>query len=103
MELLKDRVAIVTGGTGALGRAVNEHFLSHVFGVVRGTGETVTDVVNASVVRTDDFLPSLWLARQTPFNDQGDLSAFIQLWLLALLVTTSAHNCYGSKQGNVPT
>ena len=29
MELLKDRVAIVTGGTGALGRAVNEHFLSH--------------------------------------------------------------------------
>lgn len=29
MELLKDRVAIITGGTGALGRAVNEHFLSH--------------------------------------------------------------------------
>lgn len=27
MELLKDRVAIITGGTGALGRAVSEHFL----------------------------------------------------------------------------
>jgi NAD(P)-dependent dehydrogenase (short-subunit alcohol dehydrogenase family) len=29
MELLKDRVAIITGGTGALGRAVAEHFLSN--------------------------------------------------------------------------
>jgi NAD(P)-dependent dehydrogenase (short-subunit alcohol dehydrogenase family) len=29
MELLKDRIAIITGGTGALGRAVSEHFLSH--------------------------------------------------------------------------
>jgi NAD(P)-dependent dehydrogenase (short-subunit alcohol dehydrogenase family) len=27
MELLKDRVAVVTGGTGALGRAVSERFL----------------------------------------------------------------------------
>ena len=29
MELLKDRIAIITGGTGALGRAVAEHFLAH--------------------------------------------------------------------------
>jgi len=29
MELLKDRVAIITGGTGALGRAVAEHFLAN--------------------------------------------------------------------------
>jgi NAD(P)-dependent dehydrogenase (short-subunit alcohol dehydrogenase family) len=29
MELLKDRVAIITGGTGALGRAVADHFLAH--------------------------------------------------------------------------
>lgn len=28
MELLKDRVAMITGGTGALGRAVAEHFLA---------------------------------------------------------------------------
>lgn len=29
MELLKDRIAIITGGTGALGRAVAEHFLAN--------------------------------------------------------------------------
>jgi len=29
MELLKDRIAIITGGTGALGRAVAEHFLTN--------------------------------------------------------------------------
>ena len=29
MELLKDRVAMITGGTGALGRAVGEHFLAN--------------------------------------------------------------------------
>lgn len=29
MELLKDRVAIITGGTGALGRAVADHFSSN--------------------------------------------------------------------------
>ena len=29
MELLKDKVAIITGGTGALGRAVAEHFLDN--------------------------------------------------------------------------
>lgn len=29
MDLLKDRVAMITGGTGALGRAVAEHFLAH--------------------------------------------------------------------------
>jgi NAD(P)-dependent dehydrogenase (short-subunit alcohol dehydrogenase family) len=29
MELLKDKVAIITGGTGALGRAVAEHFLAN--------------------------------------------------------------------------
>jgi len=29
MELLKDRVAMITGGTGALGRAVAEHFLAN--------------------------------------------------------------------------
>lgn len=29
MELLKDRVAMITGGTGALGRAVAEHFAAH--------------------------------------------------------------------------
>jgi NAD(P)-dependent dehydrogenase (short-subunit alcohol dehydrogenase family) len=29
MELLKDRVAIITGGTGALGRAVSDHFLAN--------------------------------------------------------------------------
>jgi NAD(P)-dependent dehydrogenase (short-subunit alcohol dehydrogenase family) len=29
MELLKDRVAIITGGTGALGRAVADHFLAN--------------------------------------------------------------------------
>jgi len=29
MNCLKDRVAMITGGTGALGRAVNEHFLAH--------------------------------------------------------------------------
>lgn len=29
MELLKDRIAIITGGTGALGRAVADHFLAN--------------------------------------------------------------------------
>lgn len=29
MDLLKDRVAMITGGTGALGRAVAEHFLAN--------------------------------------------------------------------------
>ena len=29
MELLKDRIAMITGGTGALGRAVAEHFLAN--------------------------------------------------------------------------
>ena len=29
MELLKDRIAMSTGGTGALGRAVAEHFLAN--------------------------------------------------------------------------
>ncbi len=43
MELLKDRVAIITGGTGALGRAVADHFLAN------GAKVAVPYIVDAEV------------------------------------------------------
>ncbi len=43
MELLKDRVAIITGGTGALGRAVADHFLAN------GARVAVPYIVDAEV------------------------------------------------------
>ncbi len=43
MELLENRIAIITGGTGALGRAVTEHFL------VSGARAAVPYVVDAEV------------------------------------------------------
>jgi NAD(P)-dependent dehydrogenase (short-subunit alcohol dehydrogenase family) len=63
MVLLEDRVAIVTGGTGALGRAVVEHFL------VSGAKVAVPYIVDAEVPMLNERLggrfprTSLWLQK----------------------------------------
>jgi NAD(P)-dependent dehydrogenase (short-subunit alcohol dehydrogenase family) len=76
MELLKDRVAIVTGGTGALGRAVNEHFLSH------GAKVAVPYIIDAEVPLFHEKMGGRFPAAnihlgKIDVGDEGQVTGFI--------------------------
>ena len=77
MELLKDRVAIISGGTGALGRAVSEHFLVH------GAQVAVPYIVDAEVPLFNDRLgtrfpaSSAWLSK-VDVGDENQVAKFVE-------------------------
>jgi NAD(P)-dependent dehydrogenase (short-subunit alcohol dehydrogenase family) len=76
MELLKDRVAIISGGTGALGRAVSEHFLAH------GAKVSVPYIIDAEVPlfneRSSRFpASSSWLSK-VDVGDEQQVAKFVE-------------------------
>lgn len=76
MELLKDRVAMITGGTGALGRAVNEHFLAN------GAKVAVPWIVDAEVPMFHErmgnrFPTSNMLLRKVDVGDESQVARFV--------------------------
>jgi len=77
MELLKDRVAIISGGTGALGRAVSEHFL------VEGAKVAVPYIVDAEVPLFNDRLANrfpasnAWLSK-VDVGDENQVAKFVE-------------------------
>jgi NAD(P)-dependent dehydrogenase (short-subunit alcohol dehydrogenase family) len=90
MELLKDRVAMITGGTGALGRAVGEHFLAN------GGKVAVPWNVDAEVPMFHErmgnrFPASNILLRKVDVGDESQVARFVdevvkQLGKLDILV-----------------
>lgn len=77
MELLKDRVAIISGGTGALGRAVSEHFLAN------GAKVAVPYVIDAEVPLFNERLgnrfpaASAWLSK-VDVADEHQVAKFVE-------------------------
>ena len=76
MELLKDRVAMITGGTGALGRAVGEHFLAN------GGKVAVPWIVDAEVPMFHErmgnrFPASSMLLRKIDVGDESQVARFV--------------------------
>ena len=76
MELLKDRVAIISGGTGALGRAVSEHFLAN------GAKVSVPYIIDAEVPlfneRASRFpASSAWLSK-VDVGDEQQVAKFVE-------------------------
>jgi len=76
MELLKDRVAIISGGTGALGRAVSEHFLAN------GAKVSVPYIIDAEVPlfneRASRFsASSSWLSK-VDVGDEQQVAKFVE-------------------------
>ena len=76
MELLKDRIAIITGGSGALGRAVAEHFLAS------GGKVAVPYIVDAEVPlfneRMGGRFPAAHIAlRRIDVGDEGQVAKFV--------------------------
>jgi NAD(P)-dependent dehydrogenase (short-subunit alcohol dehydrogenase family) len=76
MQLLEDRIAIVTGGTGALGRAVVENFL------VAGAKVAVPYVVDAEVPILqkqlgDRFPASSIFLKKTDVGDEAQTAKFV--------------------------
>jgi len=77
MEKLEDKVAIITGGTGALGRAAVEHFL------IAGAKVAVPWIVEAEVpllrTRLGNRFPNdqLMLARVN-VGDEGEVAHFVE-------------------------
>ena len=76
MALLQDRVAIVTGGTGALGRAVTEHFLGE------GAKVAVPYIIDAEVPMLEQrlggrFAQSNLLVRKVDVADQRAFAGFV--------------------------
>jgi NAD(P)-dependent dehydrogenase (short-subunit alcohol dehydrogenase family) len=76
MELLKDRVAMITGGTGALGRAVGEHFLAN------GGKVAVPWIVDAEVPMFHErmgnrFPASNILLRKVDVGDESQVARFV--------------------------
>ncbi len=76
MELLKDRVAMITGGSGALGRAVNEHFLAN------GAKVAVPWIVDAEVPMFHErmgnrFPASNMLLRKVDVGDESQVARFV--------------------------
>ena len=47
---------------------LEEDFLSEVFGIVAGAGEAIADGVDAAVLRDNELLPGLRIARHTLAN-----------------------------------
>jgi NAD(P)-dependent dehydrogenase (short-subunit alcohol dehydrogenase family) len=80
MELLENRVAIVSGGTGALGRAVSEYFLES------GAKVAIPYVVDAEVPllekRIGDRFPILRVQMGTPGNISSTTNLTVPQMLL---------------------
>jgi NAD(P)-dependent dehydrogenase (short-subunit alcohol dehydrogenase family) len=74
MELLKDRVAIISGGTGALGRAVSDHFLAN------GAKVAVPYIIDAEVPlfneRVGQQAAGTWLSK-VDVGDETQVAKFI--------------------------
>jgi NAD(P)-dependent dehydrogenase (short-subunit alcohol dehydrogenase family) len=68
MDLLKNRVAVITGGTGALGRAVSERFLEE------GAGVAVPWIVEAEVPLFNDRMGNRFTSSNISLSkvDVGD-------------------------------
>jgi len=76
MELLKDRIAIITGGTGALGRAVSEHFLAN------GAKVAVPYIIDAEVPLFHEKMGGRFGATHTHLSkvdvgDEGQIATFV--------------------------
>lgn len=75
MELLKDRVAIISGGTGALGRSVSEHFLAN------GAKVAVPYIIDAEVPLFNDRVgkhaDSAWLSK-VDVGDEKQVAKFAE-------------------------
>ncbi|MGH7931963.1 MAG: SDR family NAD(P)-dependent oxidoreductase [Candidatus Binataceae bacterium] len=76
MELLKDRVAIITGGTGALGRAVADHFLAS------GGKIAIPYIIDAEVPLLNERLGSRFPAdrvmlRKLDLGGEADVAKFV--------------------------
>ena len=76
MQLLENRIAIITGGTGALGRAVVENFL------IAGAKVAVPYVVDAEVPILhkqlgDRFPPSAIFLKKTDVGDESQTAQFV--------------------------
>src|SRR5271170_5177949 len=77
MELLKDRVAIISGGTGALGRTVSEHFLAN------GAKVAVPYIIDGEVPLFNQQLgnrfpaSSSWLSK-VDVGDEQQVAKFVE-------------------------
>jgi len=77
MELLKDRVAIISGGTGALGRTVSEHFLAN------GAKVAVPYIIDGEVPLFNQQLgnrfpaASSWLSK-VDVGDEQQVARFVE-------------------------
>jgi NAD(P)-dependent dehydrogenase (short-subunit alcohol dehydrogenase family) len=75
MELLKDRVAIISGGTGALGRAVSEHFIAN------GAKVAVPYIIDAEVPLFNERIgkgaDSAWLSK-VDVGDERQVAKFVE-------------------------
>lgn len=76
MDLLKNRVAVITGGTGALGRAVSERFLEE------GARVAVPWIVDAEVPMFNDrmgsrFASSNILLSKVDLGDEQQVARFV--------------------------
>lgn len=76
MDLLKNRVAVITGGTGALGRAVNERFLEE------GARVAVPWIVEAEVPMFNDrmgnrFASSNIFLSKVDLGDEQQIARFV--------------------------
>jgi NAD(P)-dependent dehydrogenase (short-subunit alcohol dehydrogenase family) len=77
MDLLKNRVAVITGGTGALGRAVGEHFLRE------GARVAVPWIVDAEVPLFNQrmggrFAASNILLSKVDVGDEQQVARFVE-------------------------
>ncbi len=77
MQLLEKRVAVVTGGTGALGRAVTEYFLD------AGARVAIPYIVDAEVPLLNErlgerFPQSQMILRKADVANEGQLARFIE-------------------------
>jgi NAD(P)-dependent dehydrogenase (short-subunit alcohol dehydrogenase family) len=75
MELLKDRIAIITGGTGALGRAVSEHFLAN------GAKVAVPYIIDAEVPLFNQKVGARFAGNthlgKVDVGDEGQIAEFV--------------------------
>lgn len=77
MELLENRVAIITGGTGALGRAVAEHFL------IAGAKVAILYVIDAEVPLLNKqldkrFPEAQMLLKKVDVSDEARAAKFVE-------------------------
>ncbi|MGH7917816.1 MAG: SDR family oxidoreductase [Candidatus Binataceae bacterium] len=76
METLKDRVAIITGGTGALGRAVADHFLTS------GANVAIPYIIDAEVPMLNErlggrFATNRLIVRKLDVGREAEVAKFV--------------------------